>query len=687
MNWRLSRFTSALYVPTRTRLSLVGCGADQTVSRLQPFFALTVAALRYNGGFHMRKGQADRPPASREPSASRSGAAPARTPVSDWAGYFPSPELDQQFPPFADLQKALGFVPGLFRAQTLLPRAIEAEVRITQSVRFTEKALSRAQKECLILAVAAASRNTYCVTGHARALEALGVSPEVIDDVATDFRHAQLPAKDVGLLGFGLKLSRHPTWIGTTDIDSLRTLGFADDAILEAVLVTALTQFLCTLSTGLGVRPDYESRMTFPTDETLAAWTRDATPPVAPAGDRGIPYLHAEPKDPATFAPFKFFLESFGFVPNLFRAQTLRADVLDAEAFAVGTVLLAENLLTRKQKESIFLVVSAANLNTYCVAVHCEFLRALGVPVESSDQIAVDHHQAGLTDADCALLDVTLKLATRHAEFGQADIDLLAQHGWSSEQTLEAVVLTALVNFMNTAQMGLATHPDVTPPRRFPIEPNPTTGDDREEPVEGVKPKSAEAHPIDTSVRPAIGDRPRGADDDGELVVKAQAGDLGAFEQLVQRHTRRVYRAIASIVGSQGDAEDAVQETFLKVFRHLSRFQGGSRFSTWVTRIAINEGLQQLRRRKPSESLDDTPEDQQFRPRNVQAWSDDPERLFAREETRTLVRNALEEIPLPYRVVLTLQEIEGLPVAEVAEALGLSGGRGQSRPPRKAHAA
>ena len=640
------------------------------------FFALTLGALPYNKGLPMRAGRADRPPASREASASRLGAAPSPTPVGSQAGYFPSPELDEEFAPFADLQKALGFVPGIFRAQTLLPRAIEAEARITQTVLFTEKALSRAQKECLILAVAAASRNTYCVTGYARSLEALGVSPEVIDDVATDFRHARLPAKDVGLLGFGLKLSRHPTWIGTTDVDALRTLGFADDAILEAVLVTALAQFLCTLSTGLGVRPDYEPRMTFTTDETLAAWARQATP----AAHGGMPYLRAEPKDPATFAPFKFFLESFGFVPNLFRAQTLRGDVLEAEAFAVGHVVLTDNLLTRKQKEFILLVVSAANLNTYCVAVHCEFLRALGVPVESSDQIAVDHHQAGLTDADCALLDVTLKLATRHAEFGQADIDLLAQHGWSSEQALEAVVLTALINFMNTAQMGLATHPDVTPPRRFPIEPSSTTGDDREEPVDGLKPKSAGEHPIDTSVRPASGVRPgTGADDDGELVLRVQNGDVDAFEELVQRHTPRVYRAIVSIVGSQGDAEDAVQETFLKVFRHLSRFQGASRFSTWVTRIAINEGLQHLRRRKPSESLDDTPEDQQFRPRNVQAWSDDPERLFAQEETRMLVRNALEEIPLTYRVVLTLQQIEGLPVAEVAEALGLSVGAVKTR--------
>ena len=161
--------------------------------------------------------------------------------------------------------------------------------------------------------------------------------------------------------------------------------------------------------------------------------------------------------------------------------------------------------------------------------------------------------------------------------------------------------------------------------------------------------------------------------------MRAQQGDFEAFEHLVQRHTQRVYRAILGIVGSQGDAEDAVQETFLKVFKHFSRFQRASRFSTWVTRIAINEGLQLLRRRKPTESLDDTGEDEDFRPRNVQAWSDDPERLLAREETRALVRSALEAIPLPYRIVVTLQQIEGLPVAEVAEALGLSVGAVKTR--------
>jgi AhpD family alkylhydroperoxidase len=92
--------------------------------------------------------------------------------------------------------------------------------------------------------------------------------------------------------------------------------------------------------------------------------------------------------------------------------------VLEAEAYTVGTVLLSDDILTRVQKESSLLVISAANLNTYCVAVHCEMLRGLGVPEDTSDQIAVDHHHAGLSEADTALLDVALKRASSPGRFG-----------------------------------------------------------------------------------------------------------------------------------------------------------------------------------------------------------------------------------------------------------------------------
>ena len=105
------------------------------------------------------------------------------------------------------------------------------------------------------------------------------------------------------------------------------------------------------------------------------------------------PYL-----SPKTFAPFAVVQKSHGFIPNFFRAQTLRPDLLEAELEAVGRILLPEDALTRVQKESILLAVSAANLNSYCVAMHCNMLRGLGMPSEEGDQIAVDHHQSSLSD-------------------------------------------------------------------------------------------------------------------------------------------------------------------------------------------------------------------------------------------------------------------------------------------------
>ena len=93
-------------------------------------------------------------------------------------------------------------------------------------------------------------------------------------------------------------------------------------------------------------------------------------------------YLRTVPRDEESFPPFAFFKERFGFIPNIFRAQTLRPDAVQVEANTIETVLLTEDILSRVQKEYILLAVSAAYLNTYCVAVHCEMLRGLGVPGE-----------------------------------------------------------------------------------------------------------------------------------------------------------------------------------------------------------------------------------------------------------------------------------------------------------------
>jgi RNA polymerase sigma-70 factor (ECF subfamily) len=229
------------------------------------------------------------------------------------------------------------------------------------------------------------------------------------------------------------------------------------------------------------------------------------------------------------FGPFAFFRENFGFIPNIFRAQTLRPDVLEAEPYMVDTVLLSDDILTRVQKEYILLVISAANLNTYCVAVHCEMLPALEVHEHTSDQIAVDHH-----------------------------------HG-------------------------------------------------------------------------------------------------------------RIYHTLIGITEDHDDAEDGTQNVFLKAFSRIDQFQGASKFSTWLMRIAINEALERLRARKKRQSLfEDGPEElDEVRPRQVEAWHDNPERLYAQKQLRELVEKELMKLPASYRVVVLLWDIEQLSTEEAAAALGL----------------
>jgi RNA polymerase sigma-70 factor (ECF subfamily) len=414
--------------------------------------------------------------------------------------------------------------------------------------------------------------------------------------------------------------------------------------VLEAILVIALTRFLCTLTVGLDVAPDFEPQPV-PSLRERVRETVDSGPSAMTRG----PYLPAFDRDPRDFAPFAFFQEKFGFIPNIFRAQTLRPDVVEAEAFTVGTVLLTTDVLSREQKEYILLVISAANLNTYCVAVHCEMLRGLGVPEDASDQIAVDHHHADLSAADKALLDFALKVA-RGSSSAPADLDRLQANGFSDREILETVAMAALTNFLNTLQVGLGTVPDFHPRRDFAASANLFADD---------------AHP---TFRPA-----RSVDPDVECVSRAMQGDVRAFEELVRRHHRQVYRTSLGVTGNAEDAEDAAQTAFLKAFQNLKTFEGHARFSTWLTRIAINEALERLRARKPMESLSPDEEDRgQFRPLFVQAWVDNPEQLYQREELRSMVERALAEMPVRYRMAVVLRDLEQLSTSEAASALGLA---------------
>jgi RNA polymerase sigma-70 factor (ECF subfamily) len=161
-------------------------------------------------------------------------------------------------------------------------------------------------------------------------------------------------------------------------------------------------------------------------------------------------------------------------------------------------------------------------------------------------------------------------------------------------------------------------------------------------------------------------------DADWGIVSRVQRGEINAFEDLVRRHGRRVHLTLAGILRKDEDIDDAVQDTFIKAFQHIGGFQGRSTFLTWLTRIAINTGLQRLRGRRDVESLDDaadTAED--FHPRQVQAWQDNPEQAYSKTVMRELVWNAVMELPLHYRVVVMLRDLQQLSTAEVAAALDL----------------
>lgn len=163
--------------------------------------------------------------------------------------------------------------------------------------------------------------------------------------------------------------------------------------------------------------------------------------------------------------------------------------------------------------------------------------------------------------------------------------------------------------------------------------------------------------------------------DESELVEKAKAGDTEAFSSLVLRYERKVYRLAKHITGSDEDAEDVLQETFLKAYEHLDGFQGNSKFYTWVVRIAVNEALMKLRKRKSDRTVSlDEPPDGVDEPvvREIAVWDGTPEDKYSREELRGLLDQAIQALKPTFRTVFLLRDVEELSTEETAEALNLS---------------
>ena len=163
--------------------------------------------------------------------------------------------------------------------------------------------------------------------------------------------------------------------------------------------------------------------------------------------------------------------------------------------------------------------------------------------------------------------------------------------------------------------------------------------------------------------------------DEASLVTKAKAGDADAFATLVNHYDRRVFRMAKQITQNDEDAEDVLQETFLKAYSHLDDFQGNSKFYTWLVRIAVNEALMKLRKRRSDKTVPlddpiDTGED--VVAREIAVWDENPEDTYSREELGRILDEAVQSLKPAYRTVFVLRDIEEMSIEETAEALNLS---------------
>src|ERR1700710_344406 len=161
---------------------------------------------------------------------------------------------------------------------------------------------------------------------------------------------------------------------------------------------------------------------------------------------------------------------------------------------------------------------------------------------------------------------------------------------------------------------------------------------------------------------------------DAELVAPARSRDEPAVRSIMQANTRRRYRLARGILRNDSEAEDVVQETYVRAFTHLDSFRGDSSLATWLARIAMNEALGRLRRHKPSVELNSLPPgalEAQIIQFPLSAACEDPEKTMAQREIQHVVEHAIDELPEAFRIVFITRVIEGMNVEETADILGL----------------
>lgn len=520
-----------------------------------------------------------------------------------------------------ELMRIFGFVPQLFRVQGAEPRLLAAVVRLLDEIVLTEGRLSRTNKEGLFHVVCGALGNQY-----AQSLFATASSGDEVPQALTDL---------------ALRLACHGPWFSAKEVERATRAGFDEQAILEVVATCAAGRMICVLADALQPSGDSERPL-----QAVSQTTRPVPPDVweQPSG----PYLNSKPQGPPGFGPFLLLREQLGFIPNLFRAQMWLPDLVAAEAGFLDQIVLEDVALTRIQKEKILLMVSAANLNTYGVALQRQILDGLGVGLEESDAMVNDLPSAAISAAERALLAEVRTFTPGLDDRFRAEV--LEGQGFTRLQIVEAVAVAAFATFLNTVQYGLGVIPDFPPARIFsPKDLYPERGEGRPTPEELYA-----------------------SDPDAGIVRQVQGGTVDVFEVLVRRHSARVFGTLAGIVGNVEDARDATQDVFLKAFEKIAGFEGRSRFSTWLISIAINTGMELLRRRKRTEPMDATDDDEDFRPRQIQQWADNPEQIISAAQRNDLVRRGILQLPESYRVALILRDIIQLSSEDAAAALAIS---------------
>jgi RNA polymerase sigma-70 factor (ECF subfamily) len=159
---------------------------------------------------------------------------------------------------------------------------------------------------------------------------------------------------------------------------------------------------------------------------------------------------------------------------------------------------------------------------------------------------------------------------------------------------------------------------------------------------------------------------------DEEVVERVLAGEIELFEILMRRYNQRLYRVARTILSDDGEAEDVMQDAYVRAYTHLGQFAGRARFSTWLTRIAVHEAVERARRGRRLVQIEDVSPGKEDTMTLLSSTERGPEQQAIQRDLQSVLEAAVEDLPESFRTVLTLRDIEGLSTAETAECLGIS---------------